>query len=97
MIKDLLIRQAIVKKIVLGNLSERMPDNQLKAVLGGYYSEGNTGSCCVWGDFDLGNGQTLPYCTCGVGAEYVVQALFDCIGNCGFGCPMDKCPYPDLL
>ena len=82
--KELLLkRNAFVKTFVLGNLSERMPDNQLKTVLGGYdaYSEGNTGNCCVWGNSDLGNGQIFLYCMCGVAEKYVQQIYDDLIND----------------
>jgi len=60
--KDLLLkRNAFVKTFVLSNLSERMSDSKLKAVLGGYYS----GTCC--GDPPEG------VCSCG---GYLIVSSF---------------------
>ena len=88
MIKEALKRETFEKAFVLSKLSERMPDNQMKAVLGGYggYDEccwcswiviwlggSHAGSGTVCGNYGAGN--------CDSGEEKLRERLIDMLNG----------------
>ena len=56
--KDVMLQRAIVAKFVFGNLSEKLPDNKLKSILGGY----GTGTKDICLDLDFCSGVCFVIC-----------------------------------